>query len=104
MRLFVGNLSYQTSEADLRRHFESFGQVVSVAVVTDRETGRSRGFGFVEFARREDGLAAVEGINGKEIDGRALTVNEGRPREEKRSGGGGSFRRGGPPSRGGMRG
>ena len=82
MRLYVGNLAYSTREEELRSLFGAYGEVASVAVIMDRETGRSKGFGFVEFASDDDGRAAMEEINGKEVDGRVLKVNEARPREE----------------------
>ena len=84
--IFVGNLDFNTSEEDLRQLFEVHGQVDRVSIMTDRDTGRSRGFGFVEMASTEDGEKAIAALNGKESNGRALTVNEARPREE-RSGG-----------------
>ena len=83
LRIYVGNLSFQSTEDDLR---ERFGQVGSVAVITDRETGQSRGFGFVEMPDDGEGRAAIEGLNGQELDGRTLTVNEARPRAPRRGG------------------
>ncbi len=90
-KLYAGNLSYGTTDSDLRAMFEEFGSVESAQVIVDRETGRSKGFGFVEMGRDQEAQAAIQGLNGKEIDGRALTVNEARPREDRggRSGGGG---------------
>ena len=88
MKLYVGNLSYSAKEDELRELFGEYGEVSSVAVITDRETGRSKGFGFVEFADDKAGQAAIEALDGKEVGGRALKVNEARPRE---SGGGGGF-------------
>lgn len=85
-KLFVGNFSFDTTEADLRQWFEPHGAVDSASVVTDRDTGRSRGFGFVEMANNGEAEAAIAALNGKEIGGRALTVNEARPKAE-RSGG-----------------
>ncbi|RPJ61610.1 MAG: RNA-binding protein [Acidobacteria bacterium] len=81
MKLYVGNLSYRTSDSDLQQLFSQTGQVESAILITDRETGRSRGFGFVEMASREEGERAIRELNGKEVDGRNLTVNEARPRE-----------------------
>jgi RNA recognition motif-containing protein len=89
MKLYVGNLSFSTSEAELRQLFEAHGQVTSASLVMDRETGRPRGFGFVEFANDEEARAAIEAVNGKNIGGRNLTVNEARPREAGGGGGGG---------------
>jgi RNA recognition motif-containing protein len=92
MKLYVGNLNYNAKENDLRDLFGAYGEVTSAAVIADRETGRSKGFGFVEFANAEDGKAAIAALDGKEIGGRALKVNEARPRE---SSGGGGFGGGG---------
>jgi cold-inducible RNA-binding protein len=89
MKLYVGNLSFQTSEDRLREIFSEFGDVQSASLVMDRDTGRPRGFGFVEFANDEHARAAINGLNGKNIDGRDLTVNEARPREGGGGGGGG---------------
>lgn len=89
MRIYVGNLPFSTTEADLQSLFEEHGEVVSASVVTDRETGRSRGFGFVEMKDASQAQAAIEAINGANVDGRNLTVNEARPREERGGGGGG---------------
>ena len=90
-KLYVGNLSYGTTDSDLRSMFEEFGSVESAQVITDRESGRSKGFGFVEMGSQQEAEAAIKGLNGKDIDGRALTVNEAKPREDRggRSGGGG---------------
>ena len=96
MKLYVGNLSFQTSSDDLQQLFAQAGTVESASVVEDRETGRSRGFGFVEMASREEGQNAIAQFNGKELNGRNLNVNEARPREER---GGGN--RGGGGGRGG---
>jgi len=93
-KLYVGNLSYNTSDSDLQRMFGAFGTVQSAQVVSDRDTGRSKGFGFVEMGNDQEAQAAINGLNGKEVDGRALTVNEARPREE-RGGGGRGGRSGG---------
>ena len=82
-KLFVGNLSYSTGEAELRRAFESIGALRSVAIITDRMTGQPRGFGFVEMPEGTAARAAIAGLQGHELDGRALTVNEARPREER---------------------
>ena len=87
MKLYVGNLSFNTSEAQLRDMFAEFGAVSSASLVMDRETGRPRGFGFVEFSDDSHARAAMTGLNGKNVDGRDLTVNEAKPRE---AGGGGS--------------
>ncbi len=91
MEIYVGNLSYDTNDSTLRETFERFGEVSRATVVTDRVSGRSRGFGFVAMDDADQARAAVESLNGNEIDGRALTVNEARPRSEPRprSGSGG---------------
>ena len=85
MKLYVGNLSYETSEEDLRKSFEEFGTVDSVTVVTDKYTGKSKGFAFVEMASREEAQAAMNGLNGTQLGDRTLKVDEARPRPERRS-------------------
>jgi len=89
MKLYVGNLSFNTGENDLQELFTQFGTVDSCRIITDRDTGRSRGFGFVEFSSDAEARAAIEQMNGKQIDGRALTVNEAKPQENRGGGGGG---------------
>ena len=101
-KIYVGNLSYQTTEADLTTLFEQAGEVESVSIITDRDTGRSKGFAFVEMSN-EDAEKAIAQFNGTEVNGRALTVNEARPREE-RSGGGRGGAGGGRGGYGGNRG
>lgn len=88
-KLYVGNLTYGMDNNSLEAMFTSFGQVNSAQVITDRDTGRSKGFGFVEFGDDQAAKAAINAMNGKDVDGRALTVNEARPREERSGGGGG---------------
>ncbi|MCA8999813.1 MAG: RNA-binding protein, partial [Planctomycetaceae bacterium] len=88
-KLYVGNLSYNTTEDDLKDLFEQAGNVVSVTVIKDRETGRSKGFGFVEMESEDAAAAAIEALNGQPHEGRNLTVNEARPRENRSGGGGG---------------
>ncbi|MBK5093453.1 MAG: RNA-binding protein [Actinobacteria bacterium] len=83
MKIYVGNLSYTTSEEDIRTAFSPFGAVDSVDVIMDRGTGRSKGFGFVEMSVDAEGQAAIDALNGKELDGRSLNVNVARPREER---------------------
>ncbi len=83
MRIYVGNLSWQTDENELRGVFEPHGEVASAQIITDRESGRSRGFAFVEMTNDEDGKAAIEAVNNQEIGGRQLKVNEAKPRAEK---------------------
>jgi cold-inducible RNA-binding protein len=100
MKLYVGNLPYKTTGEDLRQLFSSAGTVESATVLEDRETGRSRGFGFVEMSSREEGEAAIEQFHGTEYQGRTLTVNESRPRED-RGGSRGGYGGGGGGSRGG---
>jgi len=83
MNIYVGNLSYNIDDDSLKAAFEKFGEVKSAKVITDRETGRSKGFGFVEMMTEISGSQAIEELNGKDLDGRALRVNEARPREER---------------------
>jgi RNA recognition motif-containing protein len=107
MKLYVGNLAFSTSSQDLQELFAQAGTVESASVVEDRDTGRSRGFGFVEMSSKEEGTAAIEQFNGKEVNGRSLTVNEAKPRENRGGGGGrGGFGggRGGGGGYGGNRG
>ena len=87
MNIYVGNLSFDATESDIETAFGEYGDVKSVNIIKDRETGRSRGFGFVEMRDGQAGKQAIEGLNLQEIAGRALTVNEARPREERRGGG-----------------
>jgi RNA recognition motif-containing protein len=101
MKLYVGNLAFQTSSEDLQQLFAQAGTVESASVVEDRETGRSRGFGFVEMSSKEEGEAAIAQFNGKEVNGRNLTVNEAKPRENRAGGGGGRGGFGGGGGRGG---
>ena len=88
-KLYCGNLSFNTSSSDLDQIFSEYGSVKSAEVINDRDTGRSKGFGFVEMSNDAEAQAAISGVNGKEHDGRTLTVNEARPKEERRGGGGG---------------
>jgi cold-inducible RNA-binding protein len=92
--IFVGNLDFNTSEDELRKLFEAHGQVDRVSIMTDRDTGRSRGFGFVEMTSAEDGEKAIAALNGSQIGGRTLNVNEARPKVERGGGGGGGRDRG----------
>ena len=95
MKLYVGNLGYGVTNTDLETMFAPFGKVESAQIIMDRDTGRSKGFGFVEMKDSKEATAAINGLNGKEVDGRTLTVNEARPREERGGGGGGGHRGGG---------
>jgi len=98
MNIYVGNLSFRATEEELRQAFSAYGQVTSATIIKDKFTGKSRGFGFVEMPDAKEGQAAIAGMNGQELGGRALTVNEARPREERSGGdrrGGGGGRRGG---------
>jgi RNA recognition motif-containing protein len=88
-KLYVGNLSFKTTGDDLREYFSQAGEVESASIIEDRETGRSRGFGFVEMATAEGAAAAIEQFNGKDLNGRNLTVNEARPKTDRGGGGGG---------------
>jgi RNA recognition motif-containing protein len=89
MKLYVGNLAFATSSQELQELFAQAGTVTSASVIEDRDTGRSRGFGFVEMSSKEEGEAAIAQLNGKEMNGRALNVNEAKPRENRGGGGGG---------------
>ena len=97
MNIYVGNLSFKATDEDLRQTFGAYGEVSSASIISDRATGRSRGFGFVEMPNDEEGSAAIAALNGKDMMGRNLTVNEARPREERGGGGrsGGGYRSGG---------
>ena len=88
MKLYVGNLSFDTTDHDLEQVFAEVGTVESTNIIEDRDTGRSRGFGFVEMSSKEEGQNAISQLNGKEVDGRELKVNEAKPREERGNGGG----------------
>ena len=104
MNIYVGNLSHQTTEDDLRQAFEVFGQVESVNIIKDRFSGESRGFGFVEIPSKQEAQKAIEEMNGKDLMGRAVNVNEARPKTDRgggRGGGGGRGRGGGGGGRGG---
>jgi RNA recognition motif-containing protein len=94
-KLYVGNLSFSVDSSALEQMFAQFGTVESASVVTDRESGRSRGFGFVEMSNGDEAQAAIEAMNGQQHGGRALTVNEAKPREDRGGGGGGGGGRGG---------
>lgn len=83
MNIFVGNLSYSTQDQDLQSAFEQYGTVASARVMSDRETGRSRGFGFVEMPNHDEATAAINGLNGRDLQGRSVNVNEARPREAR---------------------
>ncbi len=102
-KLYVGNLSYNVTEDQLRELFSQAGQIKDVALITDRQTGRSKGFGFVEFATQAEAEKAIEMFNNHELDGRPLTVNVARPREERGGGGGGGGGYRGGGERGGGR-
>ncbi|MCX6591736.1 MAG: RNA-binding protein [Acidobacteria bacterium] len=103
--IFVGNLSYQTGEADLEAAFAQYGAVERVSIVRDRDTGQPRGFAFVEMTNGNEAQNAIASLNGRELNGRAINVNEARPREERGGGGGGNrFGGGGGGGRGGNRG
>lgn len=91
MKIYVGNLSFEASESDIEHAFSQYGDVKTVNIIKDRDTGRSRGFGFVEMQDQQAGQQAIEGLNLTQIAGRAVTVNEARPRQDRRGGGGGSW-------------
>jgi RNA recognition motif-containing protein len=103
MNIYVGNLSFEVGEEDLRQAFSAFGQVATINIIKDKFSGESRGFGFVEMPAKAEADAAIAGLNGTDLKGRTLTVNEARPRTESRGGGGGrgGNRRGGGGFRGG---
>ena len=107
MNIYLGNLSYEVTEQELQRSFEAFGQVESVNIIKDKFSGRSKGFGFVEMPDKANAQSAINELNGKELKGRTLNVNEARPRSESRSGrggyGGGRGGRGGGRQGGGRR-
>ena len=100
-KLYVGNLTYAVTSSELQSLFEAHGTVESAEVITDRDTGQSKGFGFVEMKTDQEAQAAIAALNGKEVDGRQLTVNEARPREDRGGGGGGRGGYGGGGGRGG---
>jgi RNA recognition motif-containing protein len=102
-KIYVGNLAYGVTDGDLLKMFEPHGEVRSAQVIMDRDTGRSKGFGFVEMSNDQEAQAAITALNGKDVDGRALTVNEARPREDRGGGGGGGrgYGGGGGGGRGG---
>jgi RNA recognition motif-containing protein len=105
-KLYVGNLAYSVRDDDLQQRFAEFGTVTSAKVMMDRDTGRSKGFGFVEMGTDAQAQAAIRGLNGQSVDGRAIVVNEARPKEDRPGGfggggGGGGFRRGGGGGGGG---
>jgi cold-inducible RNA-binding protein len=106
MKIYVGNLSYEVTEEDLRLALEQFGQVESATIIKDKNSGQSKGFGFVEMASKAEGQAAIDGLNGKELKGKALNVNEARPKTENRGsrGGGRGGQGGGRGGQGGGRG
>ena len=93
MKIYIGNMSYDTTEENLRQAFEAYGEVVSVNIITDRDSGRPKGFGFVEMGSKEEATAAIEALNGQEMNGRQVNVNEARPRntDNRRGGGRGGY-------------
>lgn len=107
MNIYVGNLAYEVGEEDLRLAFEAFGQVTSASLIKDRDSGQSKGFGFVEMPSKDEAQAAIDGMNGKDLKGRSVNVNEARPRTENRNrggrGGGGGGGYGGGGGGGGRR-
>jgi len=103
MKIYVGNLSHEVTEEELQQEFAAFGEVLSVNIITDKYTGRPRGFAFIEMARVSDGQAAIKGLNGKTLKGRMLNVNEARPRSDKAGGRSYGDRRGGGFDRGRQR-
>lgn len=104
MNLYIGNLSWTISEPELQQTFEAFGEVSSCKIVKDKMTNRSKGFAFVEMPNDDEANAAISALNGKDVKGRNISVNEARPREERPQGGGGGYRGGGGSGGGGNRG
>ena len=102
--IFVGNLSYSTNEASLEQAFAAYGAVERVSIVRDRDTGQPRGFAFVEMTNANEAANAISALNGRDLDGRTINVNEARPREDRGGGGGGNRFGGGRPGGGGNRG
>ncbi len=102
MKIYVGNLSYEVTEEELKQEFMSFGEVTSVNIITDRDSGRTKGFGFVEMASKSEAEAAITGLNGKTLKERTIVVNEARPRTDSRSGGSYGDRRSGGFGSGGF--
>jgi RNA recognition motif-containing protein len=100
MNIYVGNLASEVTEDDLRKMFEAFGQIASISIITDKFSGESRGFAFVEMPTKAEAQSAINDLNGKELKGRAISVNEARPRPERRQGGGAGGGRGGRSSGG----
>jgi cold-inducible RNA-binding protein len=101
MKIYVGNLSYETTEQDLKQEFEAFGAVDTVSVITDKHSGRPKGFAFIEMSSKSEGETAITNLNGKMLDERTIVVNEARPRTDNRSGGGYGGRKGGSSYGGG---
>ncbi|MBU8922663.1 MAG: RNA-binding protein [Bacteroidales bacterium] len=101
MKIYVGNMSFDTSESDIRKAFEEHGTVDTVSIITDRDTGRPKGFGFIEMSNDTEAQAAIDNLNDKDFMGRTLKVNQARPRNDNRGGGGGGGGRGGGFGRGG---
>ena len=102
MNIYVGNLPYTANEDELKELFESHGEVTSVRIITDRDTGQSKGFGFIDMTNDDEATSAIEALEGAEFQGRNLRVNQSKPREERpRGGGGGGYRGGGGGNRGG---
>lgn len=95
MKIYIGNLSYEVTEEDLRQEFGAFGEVTSASIITDRDSGRPKGFGFIEMATKSEAEAAITGLNGKTLKDRTVVVNEARPRTDNRGGGFGGGRGGG---------
>ena len=95
MNIYIGNMSFDTTEAQLRQAFEAFGQVSTVSIVTDKYTGEPRGFAFVEMSGKSEAVAAISALNGQELNGRAINVNEAKPRPQNGGGGGNRGGRGG---------
>lgn len=93
MNIYIGNMSFDTTEEQLRQAFESYGEISTIKLITDRDSGQPKGFAFVEMSTKDEAVAAISGLNGHELNGRQLTVNEAKPREQNNNRGGGGYRK-----------
>jgi len=93
VNIYIGNMSFDTTEEQLRQAFESYGEISTIKLITDRDSGQPKGFAFVEMSTKDEAVAAISGLNGHELNGRQLTVNEAKPREQNNNRGGGGYRK-----------